>query len=150
MGLEAMTYTVVRRFNDFVWLRNQLREALPYLIIPSLPEKQQIGRFNTDFVDVRHRALQRWADRISTHAEITTTGLCSCLVYERSLWHGLLPIAVLHVRPSTSTAVCADAAPDLGGDSPATFVPLQTPSASSFRFRQRLLLRSETVAAQTW
>jgi hypothetical protein len=73
-GLDAMTYTVVRRFNDFVWLRGQLRDALPYLIVPALPEKQQIGRFNPDFIDVRLRALQRWGDRISTHLEITSTG----------------------------------------------------------------------------
>ena len=73
-GLEGQVYTVVRRFNDFVWLRNQLREALPYLIVPSLPEKQQIGRFNSDFVDVRLRALQRWVDRISVHPDVTKTG----------------------------------------------------------------------------
>jgi hypothetical protein len=73
-GLDGQVYTVVRRFNDFVWLRNQLRDTLPYLIVPSLPEKQQMGRFNTDFVDVRLRALQRWVDRISTHPEIVTTG----------------------------------------------------------------------------
>ncbi len=73
-GLDSTSYNVIRRFSDFVWLRGQLRDAFPYLIIPSLPEKQQIGRFNTDFVDVRHRALQRWVDRIARHPELTATG----------------------------------------------------------------------------
>lgn len=73
-GLDAQVYSVIRRFNDFSWLRSQLREALPYLIVPALPEKQQIGRFSEDFIAVRHRALQRWVDRISVHPEITSTG----------------------------------------------------------------------------
>jgi hypothetical protein len=73
-GLDGQVFTVVRRFNDFAWLRGQLRDQLPYLIIPALPEKQQMGRFNSDFVDVRLRALQRWVDRISSHPEVTTTG----------------------------------------------------------------------------
>ena len=41
-GLEAQVYANIRRFNDFVWLRGQLRDALPYVIVPALPEKQQV------------------------------------------------------------------------------------------------------------
>jgi sorting nexin-1/2 len=73
-GLDSQVYSVIRRFNDFSWLRSQIRDALPYLIVPALPEKQQIGRFSEDFIAVRHRALQRWVDRISVHPEITSTG----------------------------------------------------------------------------
>lgn len=76
-GLDATSYSVIRRFSDFVWLRGQFRELFPYLIVPALPEKQQLGRFNTDFVDVRHRALQRWVDRIATHPELIATGECA-------------------------------------------------------------------------
>lgn len=43
-GLDAQVYAVIRRFNDFVWLRGALRDALPYLIVPALPEKQQVRR----------------------------------------------------------------------------------------------------------
>jgi hypothetical protein len=75
--VDAQPTTVVRRFNDFVWLRDQLRDALPFLIVPSLPEKQQIGRFNQDFVEVRLRALQRWVDRIAVHPDVVTTGACA-------------------------------------------------------------------------
>ena len=66
-GVDASSYTVLRRFNDFLWLRTELRNTLPYLIVPSLPEKQQMGRFNAEFIDVRHRALQRFVARIVAH-----------------------------------------------------------------------------------
>ena len=66
-GVDASSYTVLRRFNDFLWLRTELRSALPYLIVPSLPEKQQMGRFNAEFIDVRHRALQRFIARVVAH-----------------------------------------------------------------------------------
>lgn len=69
-GADNTSYTVVRRFNDFLWLRHQLRDTMPYLIVPSLPEKQQLGRFNAEFIDVRHRALQRFMQRISAHRDM--------------------------------------------------------------------------------
>jgi hypothetical protein len=64
-GLDGTSFAVIRRFSDFVWLRGALREAVPWAIVPSLPEKQQLGRFNADFVDIRLRALQvrRWCAR---------------------------------------------------------------------------------------
>jgi hypothetical protein len=92
-GLDSTSYTVIRRFNDFDWLRRQLRSTLPYLFVPALPEKQNIGRFNQarvplvfrcpfiimeyfmqDFVDIRHRALQRWMERVTAHPSMATAG----------------------------------------------------------------------------
>lgn len=64
----------MRRFSDFAWLKDQLREAYPFLIIPALPEKQQLGRFSPDFVEMRLRALQRWVERVVSHPELSSTG----------------------------------------------------------------------------
>jgi sorting nexin-1/2 len=69
VGLDG-NHTVVRRFTDFDWLRNQLHELFPYILVASLPEKQQIGRFNQDFIDIRLRALQAWLNRILKSAEL--------------------------------------------------------------------------------
>lgn len=73
-GLDALSYNVIRRFSDFVWLRAQLHGVTPYLLIPALPDKQQLGRFNQDFIDVRHRALQRWIERVAAHPDLCNAG----------------------------------------------------------------------------
>lgn len=72
-GLTQTSFSVIRRFSDFEWVREALRTAMPYLAIPALPEKQAIGRLNTEFVDVRHRALQRWMDRVVAHPELAAS-----------------------------------------------------------------------------
>jgi len=72
-GLDSLSYSVIRRFSDFVWLRSQLRDDLPHLLIPALPEKQALGRLNNDFVDIRHRALQRFMARICAHPELSVS-----------------------------------------------------------------------------
>ena len=41
-----------------MWLRAALRESVPFALVPSLPEKQQLGRFGNDFVGIRLRALE--------------------------------------------------------------------------------------------
>ena len=72
--LDGLAFTTLRRFSDFVWLRAQLKDIFPFLIVPMLPEKKQIGRFASDFVDMRQRALQRWVDRVASHPELSTCG----------------------------------------------------------------------------
>lgn len=67
---DATSYTVIRRFSDFVWLRGALRDTVPWALVPALPEKQQLGRFNSDFVDIRLRALQRFMDAITSSPEL--------------------------------------------------------------------------------
>src|SRR4051812_21725931 len=50
---DAATSTVIRRYSDFVWLRDALKDAVPWVVVPAQPEKQNLGRFNTDFVEIR-------------------------------------------------------------------------------------------------
>lgn len=83
VGLGELAYTVSRRFSDFTWLREHLRECYPYLVVPYLPEKSvlnktatMMGRVDVDdeFAEMRHRALQRWLERVAHHPDLSSTG----------------------------------------------------------------------------
>ena len=69
--LDAGSVVVVRRFSDFAWLSEQLSNDYPGAIIPSLPEKQTLGRFSPEFVETRRRALERFVLRVSSHPELS-------------------------------------------------------------------------------
>ena len=60
-------FSVLRRFNDFVWLHDQLNFSHPGAIVPPLPEKQTVGRFTPEFVECRRRALEKFMARITKH-----------------------------------------------------------------------------------
>jgi sorting nexin-1/2 len=67
-------FTVVRRFSDFVWLREQLEIQFPGIIIPPLPEKMMLGRFSDEYVDYRRRALEKFLRRIAAHSMLRESG----------------------------------------------------------------------------
>jgi sorting nexin-1/2 len=58
---------VSRRYRDFLWLYTQLHNNSPGIIIPPPPEKQAVGRFDSDFVESRRAALERMLNRIAAH-----------------------------------------------------------------------------------
>ncbi len=60
----------MRRYSDFTWLSEQLQREFPGVIVPPLPEKQTVGRFGSDFVESRRRALEKCLQRIAAHEEI--------------------------------------------------------------------------------
>ncbi len=62
--------TVVRRYSDFVWLSDTLNLAVPGCIIPSLPPKQTVGRFGSEFVNGRRRGLEKFMQRLCLHPEL--------------------------------------------------------------------------------
>jgi len=57
----------VRRYKDFVWLREQLAENKKGCLIPPLPEKALFNRFNTEFIEYRRRELERFLHRVVGH-----------------------------------------------------------------------------------
>eukprot|EP00941_MAST-03F_sp_MAST-3F-sp1_P004895 g4895.t1 len=59
--------SVIRRYSDFVWLQERLQILYPGYVIPPLPEKKQLGRFDPEFIEVRRKYLQRFLKRISVH-----------------------------------------------------------------------------------
>lgn len=67
-NLPFSEFSVLRRFNDFVWLHDQLNFSHPGAIVPPLPEKQAVGRFTPEFVECRRRALEKFMARVTKHA----------------------------------------------------------------------------------
>jgi sorting nexin-1/2 len=61
------TTVVVRRYNEFAWLRQQLIDQKDGWLVPPLPEKVFLGRFSPVFVDSRRRGLELFLNRIAEH-----------------------------------------------------------------------------------
>ncbi|KAF2769930.1 vacuolar protein sorting-associated protein Vps5 [Teratosphaeria nubilosa] len=61
------SFTVTRRYRDFLWLYERLHDNNPGLIVPPPPEKQAVGRFNADFVESRRQALERMLNKTAFH-----------------------------------------------------------------------------------
>ncbi|XP_070562895.1 sorting nexin-30-like isoform X2 [Ptychodera flava] len=63
-------YLVRRRYQDFLWLRNKLEETQPTHLIPPLPEKHSLRRFDhfsPEFLKTRQKALNKFLTRIADH-----------------------------------------------------------------------------------
>ncbi|KAJ5349829.1 hypothetical protein N7541_007556 [Penicillium brevicompactum] len=60
-------FTVTRRYRDFLWLYNSLHASNPGVVVAPPPEKQAMGRFDTNFVESRRAALERMLNKIAGH-----------------------------------------------------------------------------------
>lgn len=60
-------FTVTRRYRDFLWLYNSLHASNPGVVVAPPPEKQAMGRFDTNFVESRRAALERMLNKIASH-----------------------------------------------------------------------------------
>lgn len=56
-----------RRYRDFLWLYNSLHGNNPGVVVPPPPEKQAVGRFDTNFVESRRAALERMLNKTAAH-----------------------------------------------------------------------------------
>ncbi|KAM0717654.1 hypothetical protein Q7P37_007506 [Cladosporium fusiforme] len=61
------TFTVTRRYRDFLWLYEQLHTNNPGVVVPPPPEKQAVGRFDTNFIESRRMALERQLTKTASH-----------------------------------------------------------------------------------
>ncbi|CAI9780230.1 unnamed protein product [Fraxinus pennsylvanica] len=63
---------VIRRYSDFVWLRDRLFENYKGIFIPPLPEKSTVEkfRFSAEFIEMRRQALDVFVNRIASHHEL--------------------------------------------------------------------------------
>lgn len=61
------SFTVTRRYRDFLWLYDQLHTNNPGVVVPPPPEKQAVGRFDTNFIESRRMALERQINKIAAH-----------------------------------------------------------------------------------
>lgn len=60
-------FTVTRRYRDFLWLYNALHNNNPGIVVPPPPEKQAVGRFESNFVESRRAALERMLNKTAAH-----------------------------------------------------------------------------------
>lgn len=60
---------VLRRYSDFLWLYERLHQEKAGAIVPPLPEKQPVGRFDPSFVEDRRSNLERFLRRVAVHPE---------------------------------------------------------------------------------
>mmetsp|Transcript_22651 Transcript_22651/g.31533 ORF Transcript_22651/g.31533 Transcript_22651/m.31533 type:complete len:429 (+) Transcript_22651:73-1359(+) len=70
---QNQEFTVVRRYSDFAWLREQLQEHYPGYLIPPLPEKQLFNRFNPEFMEFRKKELEKFLQRVTSHHVLCTS-----------------------------------------------------------------------------
>jgi len=64
------SFSVIRRFSDFVWLHTNLCAMYPGVVVPPLPEKLLVGRFSPEFIESRRRSLQVFLTRCVAHPEL--------------------------------------------------------------------------------
>ncbi|XP_077365128.1 sorting nexin-7 isoform X1 [Festucalex cinctus] len=68
---DSCEYAVLRRYQDFLWLRSRLEDTYPTLIVHPLPEKfvmkGMVERFSDDFIETRKKALHRFLNKIAGH-----------------------------------------------------------------------------------
>lgn len=72
----------VRRYNDFVWLRDQLVETYQGVIVPPIPEKSIKGSLEkvlsvnaNPLLEYRQRALRKFLVRVGAHPILCTSDL---------------------------------------------------------------------------
>ncbi|KAL9428140.1 hypothetical protein AB3S75_030183 [Citrus x aurantiifolia] len=63
---------VIRRYSDFVWLRDRLFEKYKGIFIHPLPEKSAVEkfRFSAEFIEMRRQGLDLFVNRIASHPEL--------------------------------------------------------------------------------
>ncbi|CEG48450.1 sorting nexin 1 [Plasmopara halstedii] len=64
------SFSVVRRYSDFVWIHTHINAMYPGVVVPPLPEKLLVGRFSPEFIESRRRALQVFLQRCCLHPEL--------------------------------------------------------------------------------
>ncbi|ROW15359.1 hypothetical protein VPNG_02375 [Cytospora leucostoma] len=67
-------FEVKRRYRDFLWLYNTLHANNPGVVVPPPPEKQAVGRFETNFVEARRAALEKMLNKSAAHPTLQHDG----------------------------------------------------------------------------
>ena len=64
---KKSTFSVLRRYSDFLWLYETLSMNNPGVVVPPVPDKNTFGRFAEDFVQQRRLGLQKCIQKIANH-----------------------------------------------------------------------------------
>lgn len=65
---------MTRRYKDFLWLYNTLHTNNPGVVVPPPPEKQAVGRFDSNFVESRRMALEKMLNKTAAHPTLQHDG----------------------------------------------------------------------------
>jgi sorting nexin-1/2 len=64
---QKASFSVLRRYSDFLWLYETLSLNNPGVVVPPAPEKNPFGRFDDNFVQQRRLALEKCIQKIANH-----------------------------------------------------------------------------------
>ena len=64
---QAGSFSVLRRYSDFLWLYETLSLNNPGVVVPPVPEKSPFGRFEDTFVQQRRLGLEKCINKMSNH-----------------------------------------------------------------------------------
>ena len=64
---KKSSFSVLRRYSDFLWLYETLVNNNPGVVVPPVPEKNPFGRFDDQFVRQRRLALEKCIHKIANH-----------------------------------------------------------------------------------
>lgn len=67
-------FEVKRRYRDFLWLYNTMHGNNPGVVVPPPPDKQAVGRFESNFVESRRAALEKMLNKIAAHPTLQLDG----------------------------------------------------------------------------
>jgi hypothetical protein len=68
-------FSVERRYSDFVLFHKEVARVFPGAILPPLPKDQVFGRFKSDFIDARMRALDDFLARTHDHPDLAGSSI---------------------------------------------------------------------------
>ncbi|EPT01531.1 hypothetical protein FOMPIDRAFT_1161394 [Fomitopsis schrenkii] len=99
-----------RRFQDFVFLRDNLAKDFPACVVPPLPGKHRLeyvtgDRFSPEFMERRRSDLHRFLQRLARHPTLQRSTLLRAF-FESTEWHVIMHQHVAHPPgPESSTGV---------------------------------------------
>ncbi|KAI0312300.1 Vps5 C terminal like-domain-containing protein [Amylostereum chailletii] len=64
------SFSVLRRYSDFLWLYETLSLNNPGVVVPPVPEKNTFGRFDDQFVQQRRMGLENCITKMANHPEL--------------------------------------------------------------------------------
>ena len=75
-NFSRSSFSVLRRYSDFLWLYETLSLNNPGVVVPPTPEKNPspFGRFDTNFVEQRRLALEKCVNKIANHPVLQKDG----------------------------------------------------------------------------
>jgi sorting nexin-1/2 len=64
---RSTSFSVLRRYSDFLWLYETLSLNNPGVVVPPVPEKNPFGRFEDTFVQQRRLGLEKCINKMANH-----------------------------------------------------------------------------------